>query len=49
MKSIKISETAHQQLKVFAAKAQYNINVIASDAIIKYVKEQGSPLKQSKK
>ncbi len=40
MKSIKVSDKAQQQLKVFAAKEKYNMGVIASDAIIQYIKNQ---------
>lgn len=40
MTTIKISDKAHQDLKVFAAKAKYNMAVIASDAILQYIKEQ---------
>ncbi len=52
MKSIKISETAHHELKMFAAKVQYNAGVLASEAILKYVKEENKkpkPIKSSKK
>jgi len=48
MKSIKVSDKAQQDLKIFAAKAKYNMSVIASDAILQYIKEQ-SKLSKTKK
>ena len=40
MKNLKISEDAHTHLKIFAARVNYNMGVIASEAVIKYVKEE---------
>jgi predicted transcriptional regulator len=47
MKTIKVSDKAQQELKVFSAKVGYNMSVVASDAILQYIKEQKS--KQSSK
>ena len=46
MKSIKVSDKAQQELKVFAAKAKYNMSVIASDAIIQYIKSNNPTTKK---
>jgi len=44
-KTIKISDKAQKELKVFAAKAQYSMSVIASDAILQYIKSQKNKIK----
>lgn len=48
MKTIKVSDKAQQELKIFAAKVQYNMDVVASDAILKYIREHKA-VKQSPK
>ena len=40
MKNLKISDKAHRELKVFAANVNYSMSVLASDALISYVKAQ---------
>jgi len=40
MKSLKIDEKVHKDLKVFAAKIGYSIEVVATQAIMKYVIEE---------
>jgi predicted transcriptional regulator len=41
-KTIKVSEKAQQSLKIFAAKNQYSMSVIASDAILQYIKAENA-------
>jgi hypothetical protein len=48
MKTIKISETAHKELKIFSANVQYNMDVIASAAILGYIRSQNKKGKPKK-
>lgn len=46
MKSIKVTEGAQNQLKIYAAKVNANMSIVASEAILKYINSKSKKLKQ---
>lgn len=48
MKTIKITDEAHNKLKIFVAKKSQKMESVASDAILEYIKALSYPLRAKK-